>query len=276
MDKKLILFDVSLRDGLQGEDVNKYDTNMKQTIYDNIKNIYKPKYIELGSICSYSILPIFRDTIELYNKMDENEKKNIFILIANYDKFMIGLKNNVLNFSFITAFSETFQYNNTKQTLIETKNKLNEMVKLLNYTNKTKLYISCFGCCPYEGQHCIDVYVKEIIYYYENYNFREICLSDTMGCLSYVTFKKTMDKLKHINSNIFKYISLHLHVDTENIINLKNILFYCFDNNILKFDVSMINSGGCNITLNKEQMHNNLSYDLLLNTFNEYISNKIK
>ena len=58
-------FDVSLRDGLQAlpKEIQKdFTTNDKLKIYHNIIFNYKPLNIEIGSIVSEKVLPIFADT----------------------------------------------------------------------------------------------------------------------------------------------------------------------------------------------------------------------
>jgi hypothetical protein len=72
------VFDVSLRDGLQGIPKDKqleYSMSDKLKTYQNIIFNYKPRKLEIGSIVSEKVLPIFKDTLDLYNTI-RFQKKN--------------------------------------------------------------------------------------------------------------------------------------------------------------------------------------------------------
>jgi hypothetical protein len=74
------IFDVSLRDGLQTirlDDHHKYTTKAKLQIYNEIIDKHNPDYIELGSIVSKKILPIFADSLEIYGKTWNPHHKSI-------------------------------------------------------------------------------------------------------------------------------------------------------------------------------------------------------
>jgi hypothetical protein len=131
-------FDVTLRDGLQAlpRDVqDKYKTSEKLNLYDIIRNKYKPNNIEIGSIVSEKILPVFKDTIDflnivntylnhytsLENPIEFQTIQNNYILVPNQKSLLkiLNLENIVNNFSFITSVSNSFQIKNTKMSLIE-------------------------------------------------------------------------------------------------------------------------------------------------------------
>ena len=60
------LFDVTLRDGLQGlsrEQQNEFTFERKKELYNKICLIHNPKKIEIGSIVSKKVLPIFADSM---------------------------------------------------------------------------------------------------------------------------------------------------------------------------------------------------------------------
>ncbi len=42
---------------------------------------------------------------------------------------------------------------------------------------------------------------------------------------------------------------------------INNIIKYAIKNKIYKFDVSCVDAGGCSVTLNNDELHNNLSYE---------------
>ena len=266
----IILFDTSLRDGLQCLSTEKhylYTTKYKKKIFDNIVSIHNPKYIEIGSLVNSTIIPIMKDTIELFKNINNNNN-NIFILIPNKNYLLKAIVNNIKNYSFITSLSNSFQLKNIKKNINQMKNELYEMMNIINnlkkYNNSiyyTKLYISCINECPIEGKIDNDYIIKDIIYYYENFNIDILCLCDTCGSLTFLDYKYIIDNL--IKNNIsFDRFSLHLHIDIKNIDNIENIIFYSLDNNIKHFDISLLEFGGCSVTIKNDHLNNNLSYEL--------------
>jgi hypothetical protein len=132
---------------------------------------------------------------------------------------------------------------------------------------RTKLYISCINYCPIQQRYIdIDKIIYEILFYKEHCSFDELCLSDTSGNLSFEHFVDIIQKCE-CNNIPLSLLSLHLHVNNDNIKNIKNILYYCFFKKINKFDVSMLETGGCTMA---EQVNANLSYDLFYEILEEY------
>jgi len=66
-------------------------------------------------------------------------------------------------------------------------------------------------------------------------------------------------------------ISVHLHIDKKNIEEVKNIIHYSLNNDINKFDVSVIETGGCSMTLPKSRLLPNMSYELLNSILEDYV-----
>ena len=282
------LFDVSLRDGIQNAIVENYPTSKKKEIFHTILTNFKPYNIEIGSLTNPTILPIMSDSLELLDyakeyihasKINENIEYPLpYILVPNLHKFNIAIKNNVKNLSFITSISNVFQIKNTNRSLQQTKIDFKTVFETLNrepdvHEYHTKLYISCINKCPFFGIMQNDYIINEILYYYEHFAFNEICISDTCGELTFVDFKNIMEKCRFFGTN-FERFSIHLHVSLENIENLEKILFYCFENNINKFDVSYLETGGCSVTMKKKVLHNNLTYDLFYEILMKYIEKK--
>ena len=287
--KKLnpILFDVSLRDGLQG--LSKYEQSLvtlesKENIYNNICSFHEPQNIEIGSVVNPKILPVMANSLELFRGVStKNNKKNInytpklYMLVPNKKSYGIAIRNGVTNFSLLTSVSKSFQKKNINKTLEETKCELLDIIKEMNEIYNfylpselnTKLYISCINECPIEGKISNDVVINEIIYYYKNMNMNELCLSDTCGTLLFEDYKYIIDKCIEHGVECEK-ISLHLHT-SENVDNIRDIVHYSLDKNIKKFDVSLIESGGCSVTMDKSKLKPNMSYELLYKLLDEYI-----
>ena len=268
-----ILFDVSLRDGIQCADKDKFSTEIKKEILRNIMTDHNPPKIEVGSLVNPKLLPIMSDSIEMYNYASKNMNTDVYLLIPSMNKLFNAFENNVKNFSFITSVSNQFQVRNSKRSIHETKCDFDIMFsKWFQETNnyKTKLYISCINRCPILGKLDNDFVLKEVLYYHSKYDFHEICLSDTMGNINYYDFEYIVDSCLYFGIPPSK-LSFHFHVLPHNLENLEKIIFYCFSKKLNKFDVSLLETGGCTVTMTPEKLRPNMTYDVFYNILNKYI-----
>lgn len=274
-------FDVSLRDGLQGLSKEQQLTIKpidQINLYFQIKEKYQPINMEIGSIVSSKVFPIFKNSDSFYNYIEycqlepDEPKTNNFILIPNETQFnninkFIGLK----CVSFITSVSESFQMKNTKMTLDTTFQQLNNMMRVLdNKPDKStvKLYVSCINECPIEGKIDNNVIIEKILKYQE-LNPDILCLSDTCGTL-------TADDLNYIILNLQKNtnlnnLSLHLHVKPGREDEVEKIIHTALDFGINSFDVSTLKSGGCSVTMKESDLAPNLSYELYYKSLATYL-----
>jgi hypothetical protein len=190
-----------------------------------------------------------------------------------------AFEHNIKNFSFITSISEQFQIRNTKKTIKETKEEFHRIFSKWfgeheKDTYNKKLYISCINSCPILGKIDNDFILKEILFYHAKYEFNELCLSDTMGTINYDDFEYIIDSCLLFGVPPSK-ISLHFHCSNNNYENLEKIIHYCFTKNLNKFDISMLDTGGCPVTMNSEQLSPNLSYDMFYKIIDKYIEKKL-
>lgn len=279
-----ILFDVSLRDGIQGANHSDWPTHKKIDTFNTINSLYQPQSIEIGSLCSYKILPIMADTRELYNhaistneKNDSNNKQNVYILIPSISKLETAIKYKMTHLSFITSVSNNFQLKNTNMTLHQVKSNFSKVFDILkrepdHLKYVKKLYISCINECPISGKIDNDIIINEILSYMANtFSFDELCLSDTCGSLLYDDFEYIVETIHHFGVPLSK-ISLHLHVSENNLENLELILRYCFRKGIRKFDISMIGTGGCSVTMGKDKLLSNMTYEQFYKILDKYIN----
>ena len=271
-----VLTDVSLRDGLQCLPKNMlglFTTDKKEQVFRNQIILNKHvENVEIGSIVSPNFYPVFSDSLKLYKRLDSykhnsNQDARLFLLVPNFYGFQKGICYGVNNFSFITSVSESFQKNNTNRTIIEMKKEIQSCFKVLNDNNilnyRTKIYISCISECPLEGKINMDTIINEIIDYSIDYENTEICLSDTCGTLTIKDFQYIITQCLMMNQNInLENISLHLHVDYNNMNEVSEIIQFCKRMNIHKFDVSLLDYGGCSKTISEEKTKPNMTYDL--------------
>jgi hypothetical protein len=139
-----------------------------------------------------------------------------------------------------------------------------------NPNSKKKLYISCINQCPIAGRIDNDWIVHELLDYHKKFAFDEFCLSDTCGTITYDDFEYIVDSITYFGLQSSK-ISVHLHVSPKNTDNIKQILKYCFRNKINRFDVSVLNTGGCSVTMRKEDLCPNMTYEMVYDIFVKYI-----
>lgn len=297
----IILFDTTLRDGLQNipkENLSDFTTEKKIKLYEKIIKEYNPESIEIGSIVSEKFFPIFSDSLEILRITNQLNKN--FLLVPSVSKLKQIINPDVINeklytldvdkkleiyrcknFSFIASVSESFQIKNTKKTLAETRLEILKMTQLIDSNikdRKIKLYLSCIDNCPIEGKISHDNIIEEIKYYHEICKPDIICLSDTCSSLSYESFINIIDQILIEGIDIMK-ISLHLHIDlsTKNSVdNLQKIFNSALDRKITKFDVSLLEFGGCVMTMNYNKTKPNLSYELYYKLLKNYIIMKYK
>ncbi len=268
------LFDVSLRDGIQGQPAELFPLERKKQIFKNILMTHCPPKMEIGALTK---LPSMTGSLEMYNYVKNyTDMTEPYILIPNFRKFSEALKHGIEHMSFIASVSDRFQLANTGKTMDDTRLELNVILKHLSLYaphTQTKLYISCVNRCPFVGYiHC-DLAVYRIMEYIFENKYDEVCLSDTCGTLTHPIFVKIVDKLIHMGVSP-KNISLHLHVSPTNINEVDEILMYSFRVGIRMFDVSALDTGGCSV-LNKEDMKSNLSYTTFYTVLNKYIESEM-
>lgn len=279
-----ILFDVSLRDGIQSANPADYSTPKKFELLNHIAEKYAPPKMEIGSFVSPKVLPIMADTKDVFDYAHKGIREGrisaeTYVLVPNKKGLLDAIRQGARNFSFISSVSNAFQIKNTKRDLDYKKTELTEMARMVSNLPdycKTKLYVSCISECPISGVIDNDFIIYEILSSYGLNDlpdvdaFDEICLSDTMGTLNARDFSYIVEGLTRFGlSN--KRISMHLHINRENEREAKKILFECFKRGINKFDVSAILEGGCSVTMSSSSVKPNMTYEFFYSVFLEYL-----
>jgi isopropylmalate/homocitrate/citramalate synthase len=279
-----------LRDGLQSltkTEQDSYSTEKKIEVYNEIYTHYRPQNIEIGSNVSEKILPIFKDTVTLHKYIVHEQIKNAdnysnyktdnYILIPNYQKLIETTKlNRFTHFSFIDSVSNSFQLKNTKRTMSENYEELTNIVYHLDnffpnaFSYKTKLYVSCINNCPIDGKIDNNFIINRLLKL-NHLSFDTICLSDTCGTLEPKDFEYIVDTCNRFGLPYSK-LSLHLHVKPTREKEVEKIIHKALERKIINFDVSLLNTGGCSVTMNRETTSPNLSYDLYYKSLVNYIT----
>lgn len=279
------LFDVTLRDGIQGitnNEVKKFNILKKKHVFYEILYKHNPARFEIGSLVNPKVLPIFKDTIDLYKNLTLKNIHfdNLYILVPNEKQLGLGIHHSMQNYSFITSVSDAFQLKNTRKGINDTKEEMNSMIDKINEPGENrkdvniKLYVSCINECPIVGKIDNDYIIKELHRYAYGRRFNEVCLSDTCGTLQFDDFKYIIDNCIFTGVDPDK-LSLHLHCSSDYNDNTENIIHYALDNGINKFDVSIMTTGGCSVTISKEKLKSNLTYELFYKYLCSYINKNI-
>lgn len=288
-------FDVTLRDGIQSLNLEKQkemNLNEKKKIYHSIYYNHKPKNIEVGSLVSNKVLPVFHDTNDIFEYIVDHQKllnnnfsylmnlnTDNYVLIPNSDKLkeMFNNKNklqNLYNYSFITSVSNSFQCRNTRMTLNESDEDILNMIYMLDnmynkYSYQIKIYVSCINECPIEGKINLDKIVRRILRI-NNFKVDNICLSDTCGTIETEDLKYILSKC--IENGIPKSkLSLHLHVRKGRELLTEELIHFALSLGIVNYDVSLLETGGCSVTMSKNKLAPNLSYELYYKSLVNYL-----
>lgn len=272
------LCDVSLRDGLQTENVKHWTTLKKEFLCLGImKRPENPDKIEVGSLASKYVYPIMADTQCIHKYATElNEVRGTsiepFVLVPSFSKLSKALECGYRHLSFISSVSDAFQMKNTGVSVEHNLVELSMAKKFLDTyapETRTKLYLSCFTECPIAGQLSKQELLLNAIRHM-SLGFDELCLSDTCGTMTSTQFTEIVENLSVCGVSMDK-LSLHLHVDESNADEVDKILRYCFLRGIRMFDVSSLETGGCSRTLEKRTKPN-LSYEMFFGSLDKYLS----
>jgi pyruvate/oxaloacetate carboxyltransferase len=137
-----------------------------------------------------------------------------------------------------------------------------------------KLYVSCINECPISGKINNDFIVNRILKL-NKMNVDNICLSDTCGTLNVDDFEYIVDACNFFGLPSHK-LSLHLHVKNGSEDIVEKIIHKALDKRIIDFDVSLLETGGCSVTMNTNQIAPNLSYELYYKSLVNYIEKNIE
>ena len=266
------LFDVTLRDGLQGRPKLPY--HEKKALFQRILNKGRSMSIEVGSLVSPRVVPQMEDSLRLYrfaNELVETRRSvrsqypsgrsclpDLFMLVPPSEfYFNEARKERISNISVPASLSEAFQQKNVRKTLEETYQIVSESLTRREF-RKMKIYLSCFNECPVSGDKiATPVVVDEIRRYVHLQGVSEVCLSDTIGTLGPIRFYDVLETIAASDIPVHK-LSLHLHARNSNV--SRHIAMLAMQAGICRFDISHVDSGGCSVTLHKGDMCPNMSF----------------
>ena len=244
MRKLIKISDVSARDGLQS--LKKVLTLDQKIMLINDLTKCKFNEIEIGSLVNYKVIPTMSGSLELHKHFSKNDKYNkYFLLMGNKNSISIANSNDMKNVSFFTSPSNTFNIKNINMNISDSFIRISDMIKMIDNRENVfvKGYLSCIGSCPFEGDISIDSIVDSIIKFRE-IGVDEICLADTIGDLKKEKLDKILRDLCSKTDIKSENLSIHLHTNFLDYYWKENIRV-ALKYNIMKYDTSILNLGGC-------------------------------
>jgi len=238
MDKKISIFEVGPRDGLQNI---KNEIPIKRKIeLINILSTTGIKKIECGSFVSAKWVPQMRGTDQIFQEIFRKDGVKYTALTPNLKGFENAMNVKVDEIAVFAAASETFSQKNVNCSIAES---LERFVDIFKKAKQKKIpvrgYVSCIVECPYEGKVKPEK-VLEVTSRLLDMGCYEVSLGDTIGK---GTPKTVEALLKVICENLHaQQLAGHFHDTSDTAIkNVEIALKY----GITTFDTAIGGLGGC-------------------------------
>ena len=238
MDKKISIFEVGPRDGLQNIK-NEIPTNKKIELI-NILSATGIKKIECGSFVSAKWVPQMKGTDQIFQEISRKEGVKYTALTPNLKGFENAVNAQVDEIAVFAAASETFSQKNVNCSIEESLERFQDIFKQAKGKKMpVRGYVSCIVECPYEGKVSPEIVLK-VASRLLDMGCYEVSLGDTIGKGT----PKTVEALLKViceNLNV-EQLAGHFHDTTETAIkNVEVGLKY----GISTFDTAIGGLGGC-------------------------------
>ena len=238
MDKKISIFEVGPRDGLQNIK-NEIPINRKIELID-ILSATGIKKIECGSFVSAKWVPQMRGADQIFEEILRKEGVKYTALTPNLKGFENAMSVKVDEIAVFAAASETFSQKNVNCSIAESLERFEDIFKKARQKKiPVRGYVSCIVECPYEGKVKPEK-VLEVTSRLLDMGCYEVSLGDTIGK---GTPKTVETLLKVICENLHaQQLAGHFHDTSDTAIkNVEIALKY----GITTFDTAIGGLGGC-------------------------------
>ncbi|MCL1066451.1 hydroxymethylglutaryl-CoA lyase [Shewanella olleyana] len=239
--KKVSIFEVGARDGLQNEKA--VTTQDKLTLIEQLAEAGITR-IEAGSFVSPKWVPQMADSGEVFTQLNQHNQRKAGVvysaLTPNLKGLELALDAGADEVAIFGAASETFSQRNINCSIAESIARFEPVMALAKAKNiPVRGYVSCVLGCPYEGDIDINevARVSEILYKMGCY---EISLGDTIGVGTPIKARKMVEAVAKLVP--VEKLALHFH-DTYGQA-LANIQA-CLDTGVSVIDSSVAGLGGC-------------------------------
>lgn len=241
MSKKIRIFEVGARDGLQNE-FNILDVNIRTEF---VRRLAKTgvKDIEVGSIVSSKWVPQMQDSDKVFKRIIKSnpDKINYSLLVPNLKGFDIAVQNGAKEVAIFTAASEKFSQKNTNCSIEESFTRFAPvMEKAKTQKIKVRGYLSTVFECPFQGPIAPSL-VAKIAKRLLDMGSYEVSLGDTIGVGAPNDVEKLLKQLQ-INNIPLSKVAMHFH-NTRGTA-LANVVT-SLELGIRNFDSSIGGLGGC-------------------------------
>lgn len=238
LSEKIIINEVSLRDGLQNEP-KVVPTEDKIRLAGTLADCGITR-IELSSFVNPKLVPQMADAEDLWGRIERRQGVLYSALILNERGLDRAIKAGVPYVGIYVSASETHSRKNSNMSIAEAKS---EAVKLLKKAKAAGLIVragvmNAFGCA-YEGPVKLER-VLDIIGSFLPEGIDELCLADSSGLGNPLQIKERIRAARKLSGGLD--ISLHLH-NTRGL-GLANLLA-ALEEGIAIFDTSLGGLGGC-------------------------------
>ena len=238
MEKKISIFEVGPRDGLQNIK-NEIPINRKIELID-ILSATGIKKIECGSFVSAKWVPQMRGTDQIFQEILRKDGVKYTALTPNLKGFENAMSVKVDEIAVFAAASETFSQKNVNCSIAESLERFEDIFKKARQKKiPVRGYVSCIVECPYEGKVKPEK-VLEVTSRLLDMGCYEVSLGDTIGK---GTPKTVETLLKVICENLHaQQLAGHFHDTSDTAIkNVEIALKY----GITTFDTAIGGLGGC-------------------------------
>ena len=179
MDKKINIFEVGPRDGLQNIK-NEIPINRKIELI-NILSTTGIKKIECGSFVSAKWVPQMKGTDKIFQEISRKDGVKYTALTPNLKGFENAVDAQVDEIAVFAAASETFSQKNVNCSIKESLERFQDIFKQASEKKMpVRGYVSCIVECPYEGKVSPEKVLK-VAAQLLDMGCYEVSLGDTIG-----------------------------------------------------------------------------------------------
>ncbi len=238
--KKLTLFEMAPRDGLQNEP-NLVSLRDKKFLISGLAKAGCHE-IEIGAMVRSDLVPQMASTDELLEAGLFSESKS-WVLVPNEKGLERALESGAKAIAVFTAASETFNKKNIGMSITESFDQITSILALAKKKKlRTRAYISTVFGCPFEGE-VNPSRVFKLVETLGSLGVESISLGDTIGVATPKSIERIFGVLKkRLTAQQFSRLAFHGH-DTWGMA-VANCL-RAYELGVRQFDSSAGGLGGC-------------------------------
>jgi hydroxymethylglutaryl-CoA lyase len=229
--------------------------------------------IDFGSFVSPKAIPQMADTSDLLDLIDlTNTNTKLLAIVANMRGVEAAAKSDKVHYlGYPFSISETFQLRNTKKSILESLEFLEEASKNYN-AERFVVYISMGFGNPYNDEWSLEI-IKKYISKISKLGIKTISIADTVGSATVATIKTVFTLISKEFSNLELGLHLHSH-PSETIDKVKA----AYTSGVKRLDSAIYGFGGCPFA--KNDLVGNLATETVVDVLSmlnvEHHINKLK